>query len=272
MVTASLLLPSNFPYRFLFSFPAPFQPSIGVSIGRVSKENMEISQLHLINLFIISQRTDATEIVKRQWPLRSFYAFFSSASLPWEVLPTVLTTVIVSIVSPVVKIKSVERDVTTVCTTTSVERTSNAVMGNVSAVSLHVRVRTTTNVTLANSAVKANASVALLPVPARMTTDVDRARNVVIASALTVRHLATVRPTTSVTLMRIVVGEFVPHTVVGAAGLLQALLSARLFFLQSSFPSYPAAAALAARTTAIVHPVLWSSPANSHSNKSSQPK
>ena len=298
MVTASLLVPSNFPYRFLFSFPAPFQPSIGVSIGRVSKENMEISQLHLINLFIISQRTDATEIVKGQWPLRSFYAFFSSASLPWEVLPTVLTTVIVPIVSPVVQIKSVERDVTTVCTTTSVERTSNAVMGNVSAVSLHVRVRTTTNVTLANSAVKANASVALLPVPARtttnvdrarnavkanvsivyplvsvrMTTNVNRARNVVIASALTVRHLATVRPTTSVTLMRIVVGEFVPHTVVGAAGLLQALLSARLFFLQSSFPSYPAAAALVARTTAIVHQVLWSSPANSHSNKSSQSK
>ena len=108
---------------------------------------MEISQLHLINLFIISQRTDATEIVKGQWPLRSFYAFFSSASLPWEELPTVLTTVIVPIVSPVVQIKSVERDVTTVCTTTSVERTSNAVMGNVSAVSLHVRVRTTTNVT-----------------------------------------------------------------------------------------------------------------------------
>ena len=211
-------------------------------------------------------------------------------------LPTVLTTVIVPIVSPVVQIKSVERDVTTVCTTTSVERTRNAAMGNVSAVSLHVRVRTTTNVPLANSAVKANASVALLPVPARtttnvdrarnavkanvsivyplvsvrMTTNVDRARNVVIASAF--RHLATVRPTTSVTLMRIVVGEFVPHTVVGAAGLLQALLSARLFFLPSSFPSYPAAAALVARTTAIVHPVLWSSPANSHSNKSSQPK
>ena len=108
---------------------------------------MEISQLHLINLFIISQRTDATEIVKGQWPLGSFYAFFSSASLPWEVLPTVLTTVIVPIVSPVVQIKSVERDVTSVCTNTSVERTSNAVMGNVSAVSLHVRVRTTTNVT-----------------------------------------------------------------------------------------------------------------------------
>ena len=45
-----------------------------------------------------------------------------------------------------------------------------------------------------------------------------------------------------------------------------------IIFLQSSFPSYPAAAALVARTTAIVHPVLWSSPANSHSNKSSQPK
>ena len=272
MVTASLLVPSNFPYRFLFSFPAPFQPSIGVSIGRVSKENMEISQLHLINLFIISQRTDATEIVKGQWPLRSFYAFFSSASLPWEVLPTVLTTVIVPIVSPAVQIKSVERDVTTVCTTTSVERTSNAVMGNVSAVSLHVRVRTTTNVDRARNAVKANVSIVYLLVSVRMTTNVDRARNVVIASALTVRHLATVRPTTSVTLMRIVVGEFVPHTVVGVAGLLQALLSARLFFLQSSFPSYPAAAALVARTTAIVHPVLWSSPANSHSNKSSQPK
>ena len=139
--------------------------------GRVSKENMEISQPHLINLFIISQRTDATEIVKGQWPLRSFYAFFSSASLPWEVLPTVLTTVIVPSVSPVVQIKSVERDVTTVRTTTSVGRTSNAVIGNVSAVSLHVRVSTTI----------------------------------------------------SVALMRIVVGEFAPHTVVGAAGLLQAL-------------------------------------------------
>ena len=187
-------------------------------------------------------------------------------------LPTVLTTVIVPIVSPVVQIKSVERDVTTVCTTTSVERTSNAVMGNVSAVSLHVRVRTTTNVDRARNAVKANVSIVYPLVSVRMTTNVDRARNVVIASALTVRHLATVRPNTSVTLMRTVVGEFVPHTVVGAAGLLQALLSAQLFFLQSSFPSYPAAAALVARTTAIVHPVLWSSPANSHSNKSSQPK
>ena len=124
----------------------------------------------------------------------------------------------------------------------------------------------------ARNAVKANVSIVYPLVSVRMTTNVDRAKNVVIASALTVRHLATVRPTTSVTLMRIVVGEFVPHTVVGAAGLLQALLSARLFFLQSSFPSYPAAAALVARTTAIVHPVLWSSPANSHSNKSSQPK
>ena len=159
------------PLSIPFLFPSTLPTIYWGFHGRVSKENMEISQPHLINLFIISQRTDATEIVKGQWLLRSFYAFFSSASLPWEVLPTVLTTVIVPSVSPVVQIKSVERDVTTVRTTTSVERTSNAVIGNVSAVSLHVRVRTTI----------------------------------------------------SVALMRIVVEEFAPHTVVGAAGLLQAL-------------------------------------------------
>ena len=207
--------------------------------GKVSGENLEISQP-----IIVPHRTDAVEIVKGQWPQRNFNAFFSSVSLPWEVLPTVPTTVIVPIVSPVV-IMSAETVVS---------------------------VRTITNVDGARNAVIANAVVRLLAVPARTTTNVNRARNAVIANAVVVRLLVPVRPTTSVTVESIAVEEFVRRTVVGAAGLLQALLSARLFFLQSSFPSYPAAAALVARTTAIVHPVLWSSPANSHSNKSSQPK
>ena len=62
-------------------------------------------------------------------------------------------------------------------------------------------------------------------------------------------------------------GEFVPHTVVGAVELLQAPLSARLSSSPSSFPSYPAAAVLVARTTAIVHPIMWSSPTNNPDKK-----
>ena len=54
------------------------------------------------------------------------------ASLPWKVLPTVA---IVPSVSPVVQIKSVDRDVSTVRTTTSVERKNNAVITNASVVS-----------------------------------------------------------------------------------------------------------------------------------------
>ena len=102
-------------------------------------------------------------------------------------LPTV---VIVPSVSPVVQIKSVDRDVTIVRTTTSVGRKSNAVITNASVVSQFASVPTTFNATLASNAVIANASV--------------------------VRFLATARMTTNVTLERIVVGEFVPHSVVGA--------------------------------------------------------
>ena len=85
----------------------------------------------------------------------------------------------------------------------------------------------------------------------------DRARSAVIANASVVRLLVTVRTTPIVTLERIVVGEFVRHhTVVGAAELLQALLSAQLFSSQSSFPLCPVSAVLVAPITAIVHPVL----------------
>ena len=128
--------------------------------------------------------------MKGQWPQRNFYAFFSSISLPWEVLPTVTTT-----------------------------------------------------------------------------TDVDRVRNAVMANASVVGLLVPVRTTPIVILERIVVGEFVRHhTVVGTAELLQALLSAQLFS-SPSFPFFPVSVVLVARTTTIVHAVLWSSPANSHNNK-----
>ena len=102
-----------------------------------------------------------------QWLQRNSYAFLSSISLPWEVLPTVTTTAIVSSVSPVVQIKSVDRDVTTVRTSTGVERMSNAVITNAPVVRPLVPVLTTTSVKLASSAVIANASVVrlLAPVP-----------------------------------------------------------------------------------------------------------
>ena len=206
-----------------------------------------------------------------QWLQRNCYAFLLSISLPWEVLPTVTTTAIVTTVSPVVQIKSVDRNVTTVRTTTSVEQMSNAVITNVPVVRPLLPVLTTTSVKLASSAVIANASVVRLLVPVRTTTNVDRARSAVIANASVVRLLVTVRTTPIVTLERIVVGEFVRHhTVVGVAELLQALLSAQLYSSPSSFPLCPVSAVLVARTTAIVHPVLWSSPANSHNNKWSQ--
>ena len=232
-----------------------------------------------------------------QWLQRNSYAFLSSISLPWEVLPTVTTTAIVTTVSPVVQIKSVDRNVTTVRTTTSVEQMSNAVITNVPVVRPLLPVLTTTSVKLASSAVIANASVVRLLVPVRTNTNVDRARNAVMANALVVcllvpvptttnvdrarsavianasvvRLLVTVRTTPIVTLERIVVGEFVRHhTVVGVAELLQALLSAQLYSSPSSFPLCPVSAVLVARTTAIVHPVLWSSPANSYNNKWSQ--
>ena len=79
----------------------------------------------------------------------------------------------------------------------------------------------------------ANASVVRHLVPVRTTTNVTMASNAVIANALVNRLLVTVRPTTSVTLERIVVEEYVPHTVVGVVELLQGLLSARLFSLPS---------------------------------------
>ena len=81
-----------------------------------------------------------------QWLQRNSYAFLSSISLSWEVLPTVTTTAIVSSVSPVVQIKSVDRDVTTVRTTTGVERMSNAVITNAPVVRPLVPVLTTTSV------------------------------------------------------------------------------------------------------------------------------
>ena len=165
-----------------------------------------------------------------QWLQRNCYAFLWSISLPWEVLPTVTTTAIVTTVSPVVQIKSVDRNVTTVRTTTSVEQMSNAVITNVPVVRPLLPVPTTTSVKLASSAVIANASVNCLLVPARTTTNV--------------------------TLERIVVREFVPHTVVGVVELLQALLSARLSSWPSSFPSYPAVAVPVVRITTIVRPVL----------------
>ena len=231
---------------------------------------LETSQPRLIYQIIISQRTDAFEIVLGQWPQRNFYAFLSTFFLPWELLPAATTTVIVPSVCPVVQIKSVDRGVT-VCTTTSVELTGNAVITNASVVRPLVPVLTTTSVTLASSAVMANASVVRLLVPVRTTTNVDRARNAVIANASVNRLLVTVRTTSIVTLERIVVGEFVRHhTVVGVVELLQALLSAQLFSSPSSFPLCPVSAVLVAHTTAIVHPVLRSSPANSHNNKWSQ--
>ena len=146
-------------------------------------------------------------------------------------LPTVPSKAIVPIVSPVVQMESVERNVPTVRTTASVGRTSNAVMTNASAFSPLVPVRPPSIVALMSSAVVAHASVVRLLVPARTTP--------------------------IVTLERIVVGEFVRHhTVVGAVELLQALLSAQLFSSQSSFPLCPVSAVLVAPTTAIVHPVL----------------
>ena len=171
--------------------------------------------------------------MKGQWPPRNFYALFSSVSLPWEVLPTVTTTVIVPTISPVVQIKSADNVVLAVRMATTVDRTSSAVKANVSVVFLLVPVRTTSNVDRGRNAVKANASVVLLLVPVRTTTNVTVASNAVKANALVNRLLVTVRPTTRVPLERIVVEEFVPHTVVGVVELLQGLLSARLFSLPS---------------------------------------
>ena len=197
--------------------------------------------------------------MKGQWPPRNFYALFSSVSLPWEVLPTVPTTVIVPIFSPVVQIESADSVVMSVRAITNVDRTSsavkanvqvvlllvpvrttpnvdrarNAVMENASVVCLLVPVRTTTNVTVASNAVIANASVVGPLVPVRTTTNVTVASSAVKVNALVNRLLVTVRPTTSVTLERIVVEEFVPHTVVGVVELFQGLLSARLFSLPS---------------------------------------
>ena len=146
-------------------------------------------------------------------------------------LPTVPSKAIVPMVSPVVQMESVERNVPTVRTTASVGRTNNAVITNASAFSPLVPVRPPSIVALMSSAVVAHASVVRLLVPARTTP--------------------------IVTLERIVVGEFVRHhTVVGAVELLQALLSAQLFSSQSSFPLCLVSAVLVAPTTAIVHPVL----------------
>ena len=151
-------------------------------------------------------------------------------------------------------------------TTTNVTVASSTVIANASVVCLLVPVRTSTNVDGARNAVIANASVVRLLVPAHTTTNVDGARNAEMGNALIVR-LVIIRPTTNVTLGRIVVGKFVPYTMVGAAQLFQSLLSTRLSSSPSSFQSYSAAAVLVACTIFIVHPVLWSSPANSHNNK-----
>ena len=151
-------------------------------------------------------------------------------------------------------------------TTTNVTVASSTVIANASVVCLLVPVRTSTNVDGARNAVIANASVVRLLVPAHTTTNVDGARNAEMGNAWIVR-LVIIRPTTNVTLGRIVVGEFVPYTMVGATQLFQSLLSTRLSSSPSSFQSYSAAAVLVACTIFIVHPVLWSSPANSHNNK-----
>ena len=156
-------------------------------------------------------------------------------------------------------------------TTTNVTVASSTVIANASAVCLLVPVRTSTNVDGARNAVMENASVVRPLVPAHTTTNVDGARNAEMGNVLVVRLLVIVRPTTNVTLGRIVVGVFVPYTMVGATQLFQSLLSTRLSSSPSSFPSYPAAAVLVACTIFIVHPVLWSSPANSHNNKPYQP-
>lgn len=80
----------------------------------------------------------------------------------------------------------------------NVDRTSNAVIGHLSGVSLLVPVRTTSSVGWGRNTIKANASVVGLLVPVRKTTNVDRARKAVIANATVVRPLVSVRPTTSV--------------------------------------------------------------------------
>ena len=103
----------------LFPLPSPPPPSPSMPYMIIWKPANRV-QFSPIYQIIISHRTDAFEIVKGQWPQRNFYAFFSSISLPWEVLPTVTTTAIVPSVSPVVQIKSVDRHITTVRTTTSV--------------------------------------------------------------------------------------------------------------------------------------------------------
>ena len=143
-----------------FPFPCPYPlPTISGGFHGSSGKNLETSQPRLIHQIISAHRTDAIEIVKGQWPLGSFYAFFSSVSLLWEVLPTATTTVIVPTFSPVVQIKSADSNVLSVRTTTNVDPTSNAVMANASVVGPLVPVRTTSNVTVASSAVKANALV-----------------------------------------------------------------------------------------------------------------
>ena len=90
----------------------------------------------------------------------------------------------------------------------------------------------------------------------RTTTNVDRTSIAVKANASVVCLLVLVRTTTNVTLERNVVREYVRHTVVGAAELLQALPLEVLSSSPSSFPLYPASAVLLARTTVIVYPVL----------------
>ena len=106
----------------------------------------------------------------------------------------------------------------------NVDRTSNAVIGHLSGVSLLVPVRTTSSAGWGRNTIKANASVVGLLVPVHTTTNVTVASSAVIANASVNRLLVSARTTTNVTLERIVVREFVPHTVVGAVELLQALL------------------------------------------------
>lgn len=86
-------------------------------------------------------------------------------------LTPVPTTAVVPTVSPVVQIKSAERDVTSVRMTPSAERASSAVTANVSVVILLVPVRPTTSVILERIVVgecvcpRAFGTAGLLPAP-----------------------------------------------------------------------------------------------------------
>ena len=127
------------------------------------------------HLIIILSRTDAIEIVKGQWLLRNCCAFFSSASLPWEVLPTVPVKVIAPVrTGTVVLIKYVDCVVMAVgATTIIVDRTRNAVVTRVLEVPIFVSVRMNPCVDGVRYAVSTNAPEVCRLVPARPKTNVD---------------------------------------------------------------------------------------------------